>query len=118
MSALVIWHILRVQGKRFRPMNGFRIEAADNFGLENLLRPSQDRRCHGLDPDRFVVRLDIKKRRFPMFYCVSQRHSSVFAINMSNYIFVPVCVCVCVCKIKSIILNRETHTIKKTIKQY
>jgi len=86
VSAFVIWHILRVQGERFRPMNGFRVEATDNFRFENLLRSSQGRWCHGLDPNRFVIRINTEKRCFTMLHCISQRQSSVLTINMSNSI--------------------------------
>lgn len=71
MGTLVIWYVLRIQRKWFCSVNGFGIEAANNFGLGDLLRPSQSRRCYRLNPDRLVIRIDTEKRRFAMFHGVS-----------------------------------------------
>lgn len=81
MRAFVIWYISWVQRERFYSMNGFRVEATDNFGFDNLLHPSQGRRCYRLDPDRLVVQTDTEKRRFAVLYCVSQGQSD-FVINI------------------------------------
>lgn len=73
MSALIVRHVLQEQGERLRPMNGFRVEATDDFGFKNLLRPSQGRRRNGLDPNRLVIQINAEKRRLAMLHCVSQR---------------------------------------------
>lgn len=83
MGALVIWYISWIQREWFCSVNGFGVEAANNFGLDDLLRPSQGRRCYRLNPDRLVIQIDTEKGRFAMFHCVSQGQSG---LAMSNYI--------------------------------